>query len=186
MKKIVVNLAEYKKENYRIGRNYIVIFFWFIISAFFFQNQLFPCSRIKVFFLRLFGAKIGKNVNIKPSVRIKYPWKLSVGDNSWIGEDVWIDNLAQVNIDRNVCISQGALLLCGNHNYSRESFDLMVKEIRIEDGAWVCAKSIVCPGVTMNTHSVLGVGSIATKDLESYSIYSGNPSVKIKDRILKS
>jgi len=186
MKKIVVNLTEYKKGNYRIGRNYIVIFLWFIFSAFFFQNPLFPCSRIKVFFLRLFGAKIGKNVNIKPSARIKYPWKLSVGDNSWIGEDVWIDNLAQVNIGSNVCISQGALLLCGNHNYSRESFDLMVKEIRIEDGAWVCAKSIVCPGVTMKTHSVLCVGSIAKKDLESYSIYSGNPSVKIKDRILKS
>lgn len=183
--KTSVNLSEYTTGNYAIGRNFLVVSCWFIVSALFFQNPLFPCARTKVWLLKLFGAKIGKKVNIKPSVRIKYPWKLSVGDNSWIGEGAWIDNLAQVNIGSNVCISQGALLLTGNHDYTKSSFDLIVKEIVIEDGAWVCAKSIVCPGVTLKSHSVLGVGSVANKDLEPYCIYAGNRAIKIKERVPK-
>lgn len=186
MSNTVVDLSQYNKINYKIGRSFFVTFLWFLVSAIFFQNPLFPCSRTKVTLLRLFGARIGRKVNIKPSVRIKYPWKLSIGDNSWIGEGVWIDNLAQVVIGKNVCISQGALLLCGNHDYTKISFDLIVKGITIEDGAWVCARSVVCPGVTIKTHSVLSVGSIAAKDLEPYSIYAGNRAVKIKDRILES
>ena len=82
------------------------------------------------FLLRLFGAKIGKKVIIRPSVKVTYPWKLSIGDYSWIGEDVWIDNLEQVIIGSNVCISQGAMLLCGNHNYKKVTFDLIIGEIK--------------------------------------------------------
>ena len=134
--------------------------------------------------LRLFGANIGKGVIIKPSVIIKYPWNLSIGDYTWIGENVWIDNLSQVTIGSNVCISQGAMLLCGNHNYKRPTFDLIVKPIIIEDGAWVGAQSTVCPGVTMHSHSVLAVGSITSKDLAPFSIYRGNPAIKVADRII--
>ena len=113
---------------------------------------------------------MGKGVVIKPSVNIKYPWNLSIGDYSWIGENVWI--------------SQGAMLLCGNHDYKRPTFDLMVKPIVIENGAWVGAQSTVCPGVTMHSHSVLTVGSIASKDLMPYSIYRGNPAVKVAERVM--
>tara|TARA_B100000809_G_scaffold264490_2_gene320475 strand:+ start:1014 stop:1424 length:411 start_codon:yes stop_codon:yes gene_type:complete len=135
--------------------------------------------------LRLFGAKIGKGVVIKPKVNIKYPWKLSIGDYSWIGEKVWIDNLDHVTIGKNCCLSQEAMLLSGNHDYSNPSFDLIVKPIILNDGSWVGAKSVVCPGVTLYEHAILAVGSIATKNLEANSIYQGNPAIKIKDRIIE-
>jgi len=137
---------------------------------------------MKILLLKLFGASVGNGVVIKPNVNIKYPWFLRIGDYSWIGEDVWIDNLAKVEIGSHVCISQGAFLLCGNHDYTKPSFDLMVKPIIIEDGVWVGAKSVVCPGVTCFSHAILSVGSIATKNLEAYSIYQGNPAQKIKER----
>ena len=98
---------------------------------------------------------------------------------------MWIDNLAQVTIMSNVCVSQGATLLCGNHNYKKSSFDLIIGEIVVEDGAWIGAKSIVCPGVTLKSHSVLTVASVANEDLKSYTIYRRNPAVKIKERIIK-
>ena len=131
------------------------------------------------------GAKIGKGVFIKPSVNIKYPWNLTIGDDTWIGEGVWIDNLGKVSIGSNVCISQDSMLMCGNHNYKKSAFNLMVGGITIEDGVWVGAKCLVCPGVTLHSHAVLAVGSVASTDLETYSIYRGNPAVKIKDRIIE-
>jgi putative colanic acid biosynthesis acetyltransferase WcaF len=117
-------------------------------------------------------------------VNIKYPWKLVIGDYSWIGEDVWIDNLEQVIIGSNVCISQGAMLLTGNHNYKKSSFDLITREITLEDGVWIGAKSIVGPGVRCGSHSILAVGSFTSKDLDAYVIYQGNPAAKIRNRII--
>jgi putative colanic acid biosynthesis acetyltransferase WcaF len=145
-----------------------------------------PISGLRVFLLRLFGAEIGKGVVIKPRVRVKYPWKLKVGSHSWIGEDVWIDNLGEVSIGDNCCLSQGAMLLCGNHNYKRSTFDLMVGDITLEDGVWIGAKSVVCPGVICRSHSILSVGSIASTTLDSFGIYRGNPAVKVKEREIKS
>jgi putative colanic acid biosynthesis acetyltransferase WcaF len=121
-------------------------------------------------------------VVIKPNVNIKYPWKLRIGNYCWIGEQVWIDNLDQVTLEDNVCISQGALLLCGNHNYKTKAFDLMIAPIYLCEGSWVGAKSSVAPGVTFSSHAVLSMGSVATTHLEAYSIYSGNPAVKVKSR----
>jgi putative colanic acid biosynthesis acetyltransferase WcaF len=107
-----------------------------------------------------------------------------VGDYSWIGEEVWIDNLVRVRIGSHACISQGAMLLTGNHNYKKTTFDLVTAEIIIEDGAWVGAKAIVCPGVTCGSHALLTVGSVATGRLEPYGIYQGNPAVRIRDRVI--
>ncbi len=87
-----------------------------------------------------------------------------------------------MTIGANVCISQGAMLLCGNHNYKKSSFNLIVKQIHLKEGAWVGAKATVCPGVTLNSHAILSVGSVANKDLDSYSIYQGNPAIKIGER----
>jgi putative colanic acid biosynthesis acetyltransferase WcaF len=125
---------------------------------------------------------VGKGVIIKPRVNIKYPWKLTIGNQVWIGENVWIDNLGLVSIGNNVCISQGAMLLCGNHNYKKTSFDLMVGDIVLEEGVWIGAHAVVCPGVKCYSHAVLAVKSVATSNLESYSIYQGNPAMKVKAR----
>ena len=122
---------------------------------------------------------------IKPGVNIKYPWLLKVGDNSWIGEKVWIDNLAMVNIGSNVCISQGAMLICGNHDYSKSTFDLIVGSITLEDGVWIGAGSIVGPKVTVGSHAILALGSVASKDLKEWTIYRGNPAEAVRDREIK-
>ena len=178
------DLSKYKNDWYHPGASKIKIAFWYITNALFLINPLNPFSKLKVFLLRLFGAKIGKGVVIKQSVNIKYPWLLSIGDYTWVGERVWIDNLAQVNIGKNCCLSQGAMLLCGNHNYKKETFDLITGTITIEDGAWVGALSIVCPGVTLKTHSILSVSSVATETLEAYTMYKGNPAQKIRQRVI--
>jgi len=153
-----------------------------MVNAFIFKSSWLPVSAIKVILLRIFGASIGKGVNIKPCVNIKYPWKLSIGNDTWIGENVWIDNLDTTAIGANCCISQGALLLCGNHNYKKDTFDLMIGKILLEDGVWIGAKATVCPGVTCKSHAILSAGSVATKNLEPYSIYQGNPAIKVRDR----
>lgn len=182
MKKI--DLSYYDNSWYNPGKSFFKRICWYFINVLFFINPLNPSSRIKIALLRLFGAKIGKGVVIKPGVNVKYPWSLEVGNNTWIGENVWIDNLVKTTIGNNVCISQGAMLLCGNHNYKKQTFDLMVGEITIEDGAWVGAKSIVCPGVILHTHSMLGVLSVANHDLDAYFIYQGNPAKQVRERVI--
>lgn len=157
---------------------------WYVANQLFMNTGIPFTSGFKTRILKLFGAKIGKGFVIKPRVSIKYPWFLTIGNQVWIGENVWIDNLAQVTIGSNCCISQGALLLCGNHNYTKSSFDLMVGRISLEDGVWIGAKAVVCPGVTCKSHSILSVASVATHDLEAYSICQGNPARKVKERII--
>ncbi|QDO93704.1 colanic acid biosynthesis acetyltransferase WcaF [Formosa sediminum] len=158
---------------------------WYFINVLFFINPLNPSSGLKVSLLRFFGAKIGSGVVIKPGVNIKYPWLLIVGDYTWIGENVWIDNLAQVTIGNHVCISQEAMLLCGNHNYKKTTFDLMLGEIILEEGAWVGAKSVVCPDVKIESHAILTVNSVATNTLKANYIYQGNPAKEIRKREIK-
>lgn len=175
------DLSLYNNSWYKPGGGLIKRALWYRFSSLF-VNSRFPLSGFKIFLLRLFGAKIGTGCVVKPNVNVKYPWNLQIGNNTWIGEHAWIDNLTTVTIGNNCCISQGGFLLTGNHDYASKRFDLIIKPITLEDGAWVGAKSVVCPGVTMKSHSVLAVGSIATSDLEEWSIYQGNPAVKVKDR----
>jgi len=147
------------------------------------MNRFFPFMGPKRFLLRIFGTKVGKGLIIKPKVNIKYPWNLEIGDHVWIGEEVWIDNLDKVSIGDHSCLSQGALILCGNHNYKKHTFDLITLPIYIKEGVWICARSTVVQGITCGSHSILGVGSVATSDMEAYSIYHGVPAVKVKDRL---
>ena len=177
------DFSKYNNKDFYPG-NPILIILWYLFSLFFFKSSWLPFSFFKVFILRIFGAKIGKSVVIKPSINIKYPWKLSLGNHVWIGENVWIDNLDNVVIGNNVCISQGAFLLCGNHNYKKDSFDLITKPIIVEDGVWIGAKSTVLPGVTTKSHSILSAGSVTSKNLEPYSIYRGNPAEKVSIRTI--
>lgn len=178
------DLSTYSTRDYSPGSNPFTRTVWYFTNILFFMNPLNPVSSVKVLLLRLFGAHVGKGVNIKPSVNIKYPWKLSIGDYAWIGEKVWIDNLAKVTIGAHCCISQGAMLLCGNHNYKHTTFDLIIGEITLEEGVWIGTNAIVCPGVTCSSHSVLTVSSVATRVLEPYAVYQGNPAVKVKDRVI--
>lgn len=177
------NLKDYDNSWYKPGSR-TKILFWYFTNILFITNKWNPSSSLRRTILRLFGAKIGKGVIIKPGVSVKYPWLLSIGDYSWIGEDVWIDNLANTSIGSNCCISQGAMLLCGNHNFKKSTFDLIIKPIILEDGVWIGAQTTVCPGVIAKSHSVLTVGSIITHDMEPYGIYQGNPAIEIKKRVV--
>jgi len=176
-----VNLANYTNSHYDPGSS-IKRAVWFFVNMLVFRTGLFPVYNLKSGLLRLFGARMGKYVVIKPYVNIKYPWFLSIGDHSWIGENVWIDNLDQVNIGSNCSVSQGAFLLTGNHDFTKSSFDLITKPITLEDGVWIGAKAIVCPGVVCKSHSVLAVNSVTTSDLDEYSVYQGNPATFVKKR----
>lgn len=176
----------YDNSWFNPGGNSLSRFFWYYVNGLIFSSSLFPMLGLKRVLLRIFGAKIGRGVVIKPSVHIKYPWNLSIGDYAWIGEGVWIDNLVQIEIGTHACISQGAYLFCGNHDYKKVGFDLIVKPIRLEEGAWVGAGAMVCPGVVMHSHSVLAAGSVATKSIEAYTIAQGNPALKVKNRTFES
>lgn len=177
-----VDLSRYDNSWYHPGRGIITRTLWYYVNALFFINPLIPASGLKVWLLKAFGAAVGKGVVIKPRVNIKYPWNLSVGDFSWIGEGVWIDNLSEVKIGAHCCLSQGAFLLCGNHNYRTETFDLMTGNIIIEDGVWLGAYSIVTGNTVCYSHSVLAVQSVVSKQMEAFSIYRGNPAEKIRER----
>lgn len=177
-----MHLRHFNNRWYHPGRHKIIQILWFFSNALVLKSSWFPVSGCKVFLLRLFGARVGKGVNIKPSVNIKYPWRLTIGDYAWIGENVWIDNLDQVTIGTNCCVSQGALLLCGNHDYRSEHFDLRTGAITLEEEVWIGANATVCPGVTCHYRSILTVGSVATRNLEAHTIYQGNPAKEVRKR----
>ena len=178
-----VNNALYK-TTIVIGASKLKQVLWYFVSVIFVENALIPSSALRIFFLKKFGANIGKGVVIKPNVKIKFPWKLIIGENSWIGEGVWIDNLDQVSIGNSVCISQGAFVFTGNHDYKKITFDLITLPIIIEDGVWIGALAVVCPGVICGTQAILSVSSVANKNLEPYGIYKGNPALLTSKRII--
>lgn len=159
---------------------------WYVVNALLVNSAVPYPSALKRALLIAFGAKVGPGVVVKPKVNIKYPWFLELGAHTWLGEGVWIDNLAPVRIGRNVCVSQGAYILTGNHDYKQPGFDLILKPVVIEDGAWVGAKAVVCPGVVVKTHSVLTVGSVASRDTDPYVVYCGNPAAPIRRRTLET
>ncbi len=178
------DLSKYNNSWYNPG-SAASRFFWYFTNVCFFLNPMMPFSGLKVGLLRMFGAQVGKGVRIKPRVNIKYPWKLKIGDHVWIGEQVWIDNLGDVEIGDHCCLSQGAMLLCGNHNYKKETFDLMVQHITLEEGVWIGAHAVVCPGVVCHSHAILSVNSVAVTNLDAYTIYQGNPATKARDRVIQ-
>lgn len=155
---------------------------WYFTNLIFFRSSLIPLFSLKRILLRAFGAEIGKSVIIKPRVNIKYPWFLKIGDHCWIGEEVWIDNLALISIGKNVCLSQGALLICGSHDYTKSSFDLKVGAIILEDGVWIGSKAVVTMNTVCREHSILSVNSVAPKLMEPFGIYQGNPARMIRNR----
>jgi putative colanic acid biosynthesis acetyltransferase WcaF len=155
-----------------------------LVQALFVSSWI-PGARHRRTILRIFGAKLGKGVNIKPGVKIKMPWRLEVGDYSWVGEDVWIDNMAPVTIGNHCCLSQSVYLCTGSHDWQAPGFDLITGPITICDKAWLGAKSMIGPGVTVGEGAVLTLGSVATKDLQPWWIHRGNPAVPFKERKIR-
>ncbi len=177
-----VDLTASSSRGYRPGRPDVVRALWLVTEALVFLNPVVTSYSFKRWVLRGFGARIGPGVIIKPDVHIKYPWRLSIGANSWIGERSWIDNLADVRIGANTCISQGAYLCTGNHDWSDPGMGLMLAPISVEDGAWIGAFAKIGPGVTVGRRAVLTLGSILVRSAEPGGIYAGNPAQMVKER----
>jgi len=180
----IVDLSRYTSAPFDRGSSRLKEALWLIVNLLLFQVCPTKLSAIKRWVLRLFGARIGAGVVIKPRVRITFPWKLTIGDYVWLGEECWLLNLERIVIGNNVCISQRAFLCAGSHNYKSPMFDLIVKPITVEDGAWLGAGCWVGPGVTVGNHAILTAGSVAAKKLEPWGIYQGNPACLIRQRTI--
>jgi putative colanic acid biosynthesis acetyltransferase WcaF len=171
-----VRLAEFDNSWYRPGRSPLARARWFFVGLPLLECKWNPFSEFRVWLLRLFGARIGQGVVIKPGVRVKYPWLLTIGNYTWLGEDAWIDNLGEVTIGADVCVSQNSYLCTGNHDWSDPHFRLIVKSIVLNDCCWVGAGSVIAPGITVGEGAVATAGSVVYRDMEPWCIYSGNPA----------
>ena len=163
-------------SDYCAGRSFFVRAVWFAFGLPLLRCALLPSSSVRRRLLRLFGAHIGEGAVIRPGVRVKFPWKLEAGKNCWIGEDCWIDNVAPVTIGDNVCISQGAYLCTGSHDWTDPAFGLITRPIEINSGAWIAARASLGPGVVIGQCSVVCFGAVVTKSIPPYQIHGGNPA----------
>jgi putative colanic acid biosynthesis acetyltransferase WcaF len=169
--------------NFR-GRSALVVqLWWFFQSTFFSISPQFMYGWRR-FLLRSFGAKIGRGVIIRPSVRITYPWKLSIGDYAWIGDNVELYTLGEIKIGANAVVSQRSYICTGSHDYTKPTFDIYALKTVIEDEAWVATDVYVAPGVTIGKGAVIGARSSVFSDMPTGMICVGTPAKPIKPRVM--
>jgi putative colanic acid biosynthesis acetyltransferase WcaF len=171
-----VDLARYQEPALPGNRSLPWRIAWHLASALLFQGALVLPSRWKAALLRAFGARIGAGLVIKPRVTIKYPWFLEVGDHVWVGEGAWIDNHTTVRVGSDVCISQGAYLFTGNHDWNDPRFRFFCQPITLEDGVWVAARAVICPGSVLARLSVVGAGVVWRGATAPAAVYAALPS----------
>jgi putative colanic acid biosynthesis acetyltransferase WcaF len=181
----LIHLNQYTPGAYTSGVSIWKQLLWFFIGDPLVRSSLLPIAGFKVWILRLFGASIGQGVNIKPGVKVKFPWRLTIGDHCWIGENAWFDNLAPIVLEDHICVSQSVYFCTGNHDWTVSTFDLRVAPITVKSGAWLAARSTIAPGVEIGEGAVLSLGSVAVRNLSSWTIYAGNPAVAVKPRVIK-
>jgi putative colanic acid biosynthesis acetyltransferase WcaF len=150
-----------------------------------FRSTWLASSRARAALLRVFGATIGKRIVIRQHVIVKYPWHLTVDDDCWIGEQAWIDNPTTVRMASNVCISQGAYLCTGNHDWSDPQFGLRLGRIDLAEGSWVGAKSVLLPGSSLGRGAICAAGSVISGHVPDSHIVSGNPAKFIRLRSVR-
>ena len=149
---------------------------WVLCKGLFFLSPFPWPSSLRNLLLRLFGARIGRGVVIRSGVNITFPWRLTVGDHVWIGEEAFILSLAQVTLGSQVCISQRAFLCTGSHDWRLETFDLKTSAITVEDHVWIAAQAFIGPGTHVGSHSVVGAGAVLMDKIPSNSLARGNPA----------
>lgn len=164
------DLRSFTLSGYDKGRGVAVQALWFAVMNTLFMAWFCP-ARLRVALLRAFGARIGEGVLIRHRVRVLWPWKLDIGDHTWIGEGVWLLNLEPVSIGAHVCVSQEALLCAGSHDHRAADFRYRNAPIRVEDGAWIAARATVLAGVTVGRHAVVSAGTVLGRDLPELTLY---------------
>ena len=174
-------LSRFKRSDTLLLSDHIRFALWFFSGRLLLASFL-PGTFWRKQVLRLFGAKIGSGGRFKPRLQITCPWNLVIGSHCWIGESTWIDNIAQVVIGDNVCLSQGTYLCTGNHDYRAEAFDLRLAPICVESSAWIAANATVAPGVTIGKFAIVSLGSVVFKDIPECAIVKGNPAIIVGTR----
>lgn len=167
------------------GKNKFTVQLWWLVQAILFKTSPQILYGWRRFLLRLFGAKIGKGVIIRPSATITYPWKVSIGDYSWIGNNVDLYSLGEIVIGDNVVVSQKSYLCTGLHDYKNKNFPIYAKPIKIDDECWIATDVYLAPGVTIGKGTIVGARSSVFKSLPSGKICIGSPANVIKDRIIE-
>ena len=145
------------------GRSKIIVQLWWFVQATLFSLSPQFAYRWRAFLLRIFGAEVGKNTRIRSSARFTYPWKIKIGDNTWIGDRAEIYSLTNIFIGNNCCISQDCYLASASHDMNRISFDYLYSDIIIEDEVWLASGAFIMPGVKVGYGSVVGARSLVTK-----------------------
>jgi putative colanic acid biosynthesis acetyltransferase WcaF len=180
-----VDLGAFDNSWYKPGRPLIVQLLWYFFGSPLLESKLLPGSFHRRLLLRAFGAAVGEGVVIKPGVRVKYPWKLKIGNHSWIGEDAWIDNLGDVVIGDNVCISQGVYVCTGSHDMADPKFGLVVKGVEFRPGSWAGAFSVIYPGVVLEEGGIAAGGSVVRRNVGAWEVHGGNPARQVASRKLR-
>ncbi len=176
------NLEKYTTPPGFRGRSAIVVQLWWIVQASLFAWSPQFLYGWRRFLLRLFGAEIGKNVILRPDVKVTYPWKVKIGDFSWIGDNVKLYSLGEIEIGQNVVISQESYLCTGSHDYLKVDFPIYAKKITIKDECWLATDVYVAPGITIEKGIIVGARSSVFKDLKRQGIYTGSPAKFVKER----
>ena len=175
-----MDLSKYTVAHFDRGAPRWTETLWQAASLVLFRGPIPLPSVLRVALLRAFGAEIGRGVVIRAGVNITFPWRLTVGDHVWFGENVTILSLAPVRIGSNVCLSQQAFLCTGSHDFRSETFDLQTRPIRIGDGVWIAARAFVAPGVEVGQGSMLCAGCVVLKDVPERAIMRGNPATMLR------
>jgi putative colanic acid biosynthesis acetyltransferase WcaF len=180
------DLSKFRLPSEARGKPAWIVQLWWIVQLFFFRfspQALFGWRR---FLLRLFGAKIGKNVLIRPTAQFTYPWKVSIGDRSWIGDDVVLYSLANITVGSDTVISQQSYLCTGSHDHTKLSFDLVAEPINIGNQVWIASRAFIAPGVTIADGSVIGMGSMVLDNLPGGMICYGSPAKPVRPRTVSA
>jgi putative colanic acid biosynthesis acetyltransferase WcaF len=165
------------------GKSKVTVQLWWIIESTLFSWSPQVLYGWRRFLLRFFGAKIGKNVLIRSSVKITYPWNLEIGDNSWIGDDCVLYNLGKIKIGKHVALAHKVYVNTGGHDYKRVTFDIFSKPVSIEDECWITNDVYIAPGITVGRGTIIGARSTVLKSMPSGKICVGTPAIPIKNRL---
>jgi putative colanic acid biosynthesis acetyltransferase WcaF len=168
-------------HNFR-GRSPMVVQLWWLVEATAFRWSPQVAYGWRRFLLRLFGAQVGRGVLVRPSVRTTYPWKVSIGDHAWVGDDVELYSLGEIVIGSHSVISQRSYICTGTHDTNRISFDISAHPIRIGSQCWLATDVFVAPGVSIGDGAVVGARSCVLTDLPPAMICYGSPARAIKPR----
>jgi putative colanic acid biosynthesis acetyltransferase WcaF len=178
----VQDLASYRNPPGLRGRSAVQVQLWWIVQALLFRTSPQFMFGWRRWLLRLFGARIGQGVLIRPSVRITYPWKLEIGDRAWIGDFVELYTLDRITIGADAVVSQFSKLVTGTHAFDRPTFDMSTKPIVIEKQAWIAANCFVAPGVTVKRGGVALACSLILKDVPELMVVAGQPATVRRHR----